>query len=439
MYIYSIFLKIFLVCMYTYKKMTSRRIAKANNVNQHLKNPTKVAEYHSKFDNPRQNPDDKIYLNIVIPYSPNGDGVSQAIFQQQFNIPVLDVPDNYYLSIVRFSIPCQNIPIINFANYIQEFPNTDPNLTVFSVTLEYMGDISQAYVDFATETPFLNPGTLSATNTSVAFNNPYYFTYTYDNILAMFNAALATAHAGLAAPPAGSGPPVFIYDPFNYRIGLVADAAYYGDDAGTPIDVFVNYESFSTFFSGMPSVLFGYNEANEQDVQLIIRDQYNNGYGNYYPTDATSIGAPIVPVDLPGTYSGSGYWLMWQDYPTLINMNSFKNLTLRSNLLPIIQEFTLASNSNLSTQTSLATLGSLGILANFEPIDTFGWESRGNVTYQPVGPYHLINLAGQAPISNLDISIYWSDQFGQYYPLNIAYNQYVTIKLAFFKKDTFTS
>lgn len=410
--------------------MTSRRIEKVEKLhksNNH--NQMKVAVYENKLEK-HSNPQDKIYLNLVIPYQPNNNGISQAIFQQQFTQPVLDVPDDYYLSIVRFSIPCQNIPIINFANYIQNFPNTNPNLTVFSVTLEYNGDISQSYVQFATETPFASPGVLSVTNPTVAYNNVYYFTYTYSNIIAMINGALSDAFTGLASPPMGSLAPYLIYDPVTYRIGLVAQKAFYVDTLPTPIEVFVNYELFSTFLSGMPSVLFGYNEANEEDVQLVIREQHNNGF---------------FPEELAPPYSGSGtplpsdYYVMWQDYPTLINMNSFKNLTFRSNLLPIVQEFSVSNNLQTSVQTSLSTIGSVGILTNFEPLDTFGWESRGIVTYTPLGPYHLINLTGMAPISNLDITILWSDQFGQLYPLTIGYNQVATIKIAFFKKDTFTS
>lgn len=372
--------------------------------------------------------DDKSYLNIVIPYAPNVQGLSYATFQQQFTQPILDIPADYYCSIVRFDVPCQNIPIINFANYIQNFPNVDPNLTIFSVTLEYNGSISQQYVSYVTETPFYSPGTLSAQNPSVAYNNVYYFSYTYSNIVEMLNIALAQAFLGLVGAPVGSTPPYFIYDTNTYKIGLVAPVAYYDQALPLPINVFVNIELFSTFLSGMPSILFGYNEANEQDLQLIIRNQNNNYYQQ--PT-----GSPptLVPTVFP-------FYVMWQDYPTLINMNSFRNLTFVTNLLPIAQEYSVSNSPIVSQDAStLSVVNSAGIMVNFEPQDTFGWESRGNVTYFPTGPYHLINLKGAVPISSLDITIYWTDQFGQRYPLTIPYNQVITIKLAFFKKDTFTS
>jgi hypothetical protein len=413
--------------------MTTRRINKVNNLHTARDhNAMQVAVYESKMKL-HTNPDDKIYMNIVIPYAPDSSGLSPASFQQQFNQPILSVPDDYYISIVRFSIPCQNIPIINFANYIQEFPNTDPNLSIFAVTLEYNGGISTSYVSYASETPFMPPGNLSASNPSVNYNNPYYFTYTYSNIISMLNSALNTAFTNLPTkPPTVNEPPAapyFIYDHNDYRIGLVAQNEFYDEALTTPINVYVNYELFSTFLSGMPSVLFGYNEANEQDVQLLVRNQHNNFYQE--PS-----GGPPPTITNPTEYP---FYVMWQDYPTLINMNSFRNLTLQSNLLPIVQEFTVSSSSFESLQNNLSTISSVGIMANFEPIDSFGWESRGIVQYTPTGPYHLINLTGMDPISKIDIRIFWIDQYGQQYPLYLGYNQIVTIKFAFLKKDTFTS
>jgi hypothetical protein len=406
---------------------TSRRLSKvAMNQKSHDHNAMKVAVYEEKIQK-HSNPDDKYYLNITIPYAPNGSGLSPAVFQQQFIQPILSVPDDYYVSIVRFNIPCQNIPIINFANYIQKFPNTNPNLSVFAVTIEYNNQISTTYVEYVSETPFLPPGSLSAVSPSVNYNNPYYFIYTYSNIIAMLNEALATAFAGIAAPPdPGTIAPYFIYDHTNYRIGLVAQNEWYDESLAQPVNVYVNYELFSTFLSGMPSILFGYNTANEQDVQLIIRNQHNNFYQE-----------PSGPQFAnPTDYE---YYVMWQDYPTLLNMNSFRNLTIQSNLLPIIQEFSVSSNPSQPIQNDLSTITSVGIMANFEPIDTYGWESRGVVQYTPTGPYHLINLSGMDPISKLDITISWIDQFGQLYPLYIGYNQMASIKFAFYKKSTFTS
>jgi hypothetical protein len=411
---------------------------------------TPMLKYEPNFNEEIKNPDDRYYLNVRIPYSPDSTGFSPARFQQQFTQPIIDVPDDYYLSIVRFSIPTQNIPIL--IPEIQPFPNTNINNTVYSVTLRYSGNDYQEFVQFVTETPNApqpNPITASNPNPNVT---PYYYIYTYTNFLNMVNRALENAFTSIAAPPGGAVAPYFQYNTSTEKIELVAQEEFYNLDDPNAIEIYMNYQCF-TFFDGLASVFYGVNQTNGKDVQIIVRNDGNNYY--YVGGMPNSpLGAPPgfenvqpgyppgIPFDGPQA-AAYPYLVMAQQYPALVDWLVFKNLTLVCNLLPIRLEYSVGNSQafgnglNPINNPNLGNVNNIGILKDFEPIlDTQA--PRTTVQYALNGPYQLINMVGEVPISNLDITIYWTDQFGRQYLVDIPFNQVATIKLAFIKKSTFT-
>ena len=69
---------------------------------------------------------DNVYVNITIPHdNSNGAAVSRAIFNETYTNPIIQDPSQYYLSVVKFVLGGQLIPI-NVIE-IQPFPNTNPN------------------------------------------------------------------------------------------------------------------------------------------------------------------------------------------------------------------------------------------------------------------------------------------------------------------------
>lgn len=367
--------------------------------------------------NKEENSYDRLYFNIVMPYKPVG-GLSPAIYRQELSEPLIMNPSEYYIAITRFTIPTSNIPI--FIAEIQPFPNVNLNNTVYSVTLTYGAFSSgQTFIQYVTH-DINSPQSLPLTASHpYADKTPYYYIYTYTDFLDMINAALITALTTLkglvGAPIALATAPYFIYDTTTEKISLIADSTFYDLILATPIKFYVNYKLFS-FLDGFPTFFYGNNLPNGLDFQFEIHQLGNN----WYPI-------PNVAVPLPSTLLS-----LTQQYNTLSDWNSFKSLQLVTNLLPVVQEYT----PQVGNQSDVNLVG---ILKDFEPIIELGPEGRTTVQYQINSPYQLINLIGKVPLTKVDIQIYWTDQFGNQYLLDIPYNQIVTIKLVFIKKSTFTS
>jgi len=357
--------------------------------------------------------EDKIYYNVVIPYRPDSTGFAPAIFQQQLNQTILSRPSDYYMTIVRFSIPTQNIPIMY--GQIQPYPNIDLNKTIYSVTLTQGANSSgQTFIEFVTQNPNAQPSApLTASHPTVDVTS-YYYIYEYTQFLSMINTALATAFAALPGTPMGSLAPYFIFD--GERISLVAQTAYYDQALMSPINIYVNYYLL-TYLDGIATNFYGVGLANGLDAKFLVRNDLNNFYNPPYL-------APAVP---------PAYYIMTQNYTALIDWNCFKSLSLVTNLMPVKQEFIPSSMPNEGF--NLGVVNSRGQLKDFEPILNNN-ENRTVVQYFPTGPYQLINMNSDEPLTKIDVNIFWSDQFGNIYPLDIPFNQLVTIKLLFIKKSS---
>lgn len=361
----------------------------------------------------RQN--DRIYYNIRIGHQP-GTGASPAIYREELTQSIVENPSDYYLSIIRFTIPTQEIPI--FQADIQPFPNTNLNNTVYSVTLNYGANTSgQIFIQYTSTTAHAEQSRPLTLNHPNVDKTAYYYIYTYTEFLLQINTALAAAFAALPGKPGGALAPYFIYDENIEKISLVAQRLYYDValGVGNYIEIYSNLQLFN-FLDGIPTFYFGDNQINGEDNQYLIRDKRNN---YYQPPDVAVVTPPA-------------YFIMTQEYNTLPNWNSFKSLVLVSNLLPIIQEYV----PRVSGQNQ-GVVNSQGILKDFEPLIELGPEARTSVQYQINGPYQLINLNSDSPLTKIDISIYWVNKLGDQYLLLIPYDQVVTLKMVFIKKSTF--
>lgn len=367
-------------------------------------------------------PEDRIYYNVVMPYRPDVNGTSPMIYQVELDQAIVQDASEFFLSIVRFTIPTQNIPI--FIAQVRPFPNIDLNSLIYSVTLTFGAFTSgQTFLQYLTTSPNAQQSRpLTATHPE-ADKTPYYYVFTYTQFLLMINNALATAFAALAAAAGGAFPvgalaPFFIYDEINGRISLVAQRLFYDVTLATPINIFINNNLFP-YLDAIPVTFFGINQPAGQDWQFLVRNERDNFYNLQ---NACPFPGPCPP----------DYFIMTQQYDVLTNWNSFKSLILTSNLLPIKNEY--VPRVDFTQQQNVNTRG---ILKDFEPLIERGPEARTQVQYQLESPYQLINLVNNVPITKIDIAIYWSDQFGNLYLLTIPFNQIVTIKMVFIKKETF--
>ncbi|AFH75272.1 minor virion protein [Sputnik virophage 3] len=356
---------------------------------------------------------DTVYYDILIPFKPNDQGFSPAIFQAQLTQPIVHNPSEYFLSVVRFSIPTQNIPLT--IPQIQPYPNTNVNNTIYSVSIGYNGTYSsQNFVQFdpsltSPNIPAPNAPTVTSPNVEVT---PYYYIYDYSTFLQMINTALENAFNEISAP-VGADAPFFFYDSNTEKISLIAQAAYYDRTLTTPIEIYCNVNLF-TFFDSIKHIGLGYNTPTGRDILFDVRFLGNN----YYQDPET---APSYPPE---------FIQMQQEYPTLSNWNAVKTIQLVSNLLPINKE-SIPSFRN----SNVGIINAQGILADFVPLVTNGPEARISIDFVATGPWRLIDMFGSVPIYMVDLYVYWTDQTGGQYLINIPPGRILTCKLVFIKKS----
>lgn len=432
---------------------------------------------------------DHIYYNVTIRHSDAADPTNPNIpviasFEEERVQPIIDNPNDYYLTITRFTVPGGEIPIFLFP--IQPFPNTNPNLSNLSVTLEYNGDIQQQFLIYDPRNNVINPPPAPTANNPEWARTEYYYVFTYDHMIQMINDALKTAFGNLAAPPLASVAPYFCYDSKTQLISLYCQRAYYDENLASPIQIYVNTPLLN-YLEAIDNDFFGYNNADGRDFRFTILDNPCNYYQNECepsPVESSIItniplggpGSILITTSTPhglsvgdmieiigsdsnpvidGVYSvltapsattftinvnvavvgvgGEGFavkqcnlFKIEQDYNSLYRWNSFKDIVFKTNTIPIVNEYI---RSNAAGQVNFQP-----ILTDFEPLLSKAGDSRSNLQYFPQGPYRLINLNSSVPLKKFDVSVFWKDEKENLYPIRLFRGQVLTIKFLFIKK-----
>lgn len=348
--------------------------------------------------------DDKIYFSINIPANNPRGSDTPAVFNTSLSPPLLDIPDNYYLSVVRFNIPTQNIPIV-----IAQIPDPAfPNNTNLWVTLleSASGTSSQQQVIWVPE------------NLNIPTTDPfYYYSYCYTGLLEMVNTALETAFAAITTP-GDALPPYFQLEPEVGRISLVAQKKYYETGpvpATTLISIGIS-NSLLQYLNGLPQDFLDFPAfTNPLDSILRVIDFGNN---TYVPPNTTAPANSLLRME--------------QEFPCLSDWNCIQSIRVVSDILPVRKESIV---STLSGTTG--SLGSAAILQDFIPNLDFNAALRTNVQYFGES-MQLINMYGQSALNQISVAVYWVDRFTQEsHLLYVPYGQVFNIKFAFIKKSTY--
>jgi len=359
-----------------------------------------------------------IYYNVnIINPNNNVNLRTMASFTENRTQNLVDNADDYYLSVVRFYVPGDSIPLTVLP--IKPYPNTNPNLTTLSVALRWNGFISgEIPIVYVPETAFtIPPPAPTQQNPNVPIV-PYYYIYSYQNVLDQVNTALTLALIDLKAaagdPPelTTTEPPYFSFTAATGLLSVNGQQSFYDSSQATPIQILGNIP-FVKYFSNFPV----YTVPN--------------------------VFSPIVPGGLQFTYQylmrnngqnvdASGILHMSEEYISVGNWNIFRSLVFVSGTLPLQSEQIASSNG------SGVSIGRQ-ILTDFEPLvnDAAG-QSRSIFQYYPQGPYRLMNFNSKGPINKFDVSIYWQSIYGDLYPVYIEYNEVATIKFLFVKKTAYT-
>lgn len=367
-----------------------------------------------------------VYYDIIIPGGTAGNQVIQAYFQQQNNPPLLEHCDEYYLSIIRFSLPGNTIPLLIFPILNGQ---SNPLMSSLSVTMsynQYSVTVPLTFYPGANNVP-IPPAPIPFQD----YASPFYFVYSYQHMLDMYNIALADALSSLNAVVPGGLPagalikaPYFYYNQANGLIDLytTADTAmgntnyyaqtlpYYNVPEQTPntVCIFTDPLGFN-YFTGMQALNY-FSTSQVATYQFLVKDN-NNNHG-----------------------TATGDLILYQEFPSWGNWTSLATIDFSTTQIPIDIEFVPVSNTN--SNQILGNTAFKPILTDFVPDTSLGpGAARSRFVYNPTAEYRLVNMNSKASLSAVDLTIFWTDKFGVSHPYLIAADESLTVKFMFIRKD----
>jgi hypothetical protein len=347
----------------------------------------------------------------------------QLRFNEIRNSPYLMSPENYFMSVARFSIQTPTLPCFIPSVSIGQ---TNVNKLVYSFTMSYkVGNATiecQQYINYI---PFDN--TQPIPNPPLTFQDltsDYYFVQSYQHWAFMMNQSLIECFNGLKNAVINAGGtlptencPFMEFDPQSLLFILDCDQVGFDRSLTNPIKLFCN-SPLQTLLSSFQFTKLGYsNIVNGKNFQFDI-----------YNINDTNI------LTLP-TYNAIQ---MYQEGSTCGLMNPIQSLVFTTALLPVVQGlvsvpkifnsdsnlFNVGNNSNIIPMLTDFTVP-------FSPTNTY----KPTVEYTPNGEYRFVDLFGTSPLSAIEISVFWKDIFGSLHPFYLGSRCSSNIKLMFRRKD----
>lgn len=379
---------------------------------------------------------DQIYFDVTVSnFKSTTTQPPVFYYNEQRMSPFVKCPEDYYLSIIRFTMETGTLPVF--------VPTITPdqgnrNLTIYKITLEYT-DTATSITYTQTENVIWIPQDASAplpTAPNATQNGlqdsagGYYNCYNYTWLALLITKTFATCYANLDAQVPVALPsihaPVVYWDSTSNGIVMYADVLGYNFDPDIPLNeikVFWNaplYELFPT----VPAQLRGYSVA-------IDPKTFRIGFVNVGATNLTTL--TPVPATVPPTYQAI---TVYQEKPTTANITPITAIVFTSNTLPIHPS--QVSTPVLLNDAQQVTLGGNNSdIANIiTDLVSDSGDYRPNLVYIPQAQYRYITLYGNRPLYNLDLQIFYRLKSGVLIPFRIASGQSVTVKLAFIKKTS---
>lgn len=379
----------------------------------------------------RETPD-KVYYDITISNIASQYTIPPPLyFNETRNNPFIVDPESYYLSIVRFTLDTNTLPVIT--PEIQ--PNqSDVNLTVYSITLEWTNPVApfqtftqQTFIDYIPQNKQATiPSPPSQTTSGLQNNNTsYYDIYNYQYWILLVNNTfqqcytdLATQvnNAGLALPSAYA--PVMNWDTQTSCGILNADQAGYDDTAADYIKIYFNPSLFN-LFSSFPFVIDSIDSTSGKNARIIM-----SGFGGanivlYPPTAPIYTALQIV-----------------QEFSTISLWTPITSIVFTSNTLPIVANQVSApllffNGQKLSTSGNNSNIAQ--IITDFVANDGI---YKPSITYIPTAQYRLVSLVGNTPLYNVDVEVFYKNRVGEFIPFRLGVGGTATIKILFTRRGT---
>lgn len=349
------------------------------------------------------------YLNIRIfnDSVANNNKSIPARYEETRVQPILDFPNEYELSIVRFSIPTNTIPILIW-----------PGDDVYKITLEWRGVQTTAYLTFAGQGLDLYGKAI----------------YHYQEICDSFNIAMKSTWDDMAAafPGALPAPDFALYSLqsprliFNFILKKFQFVVpYETSDYSNPSVGADEIGHWATNNPDVPNrITIYFNREMEKFMsgfQYIVDDITNGDSDTFYQM-IVSDGTNNI-VETPSYNENRFVYVMKQTYSDITNVNDFANIVFRTSRIPIVSEFK-ATQVNEFQQ----------ILTDFIPeIQEF---NASDLLFNPTGPLRYYPIITNTDFRSVDVDIYWENTEGKQFPVYLLPNKTITVKIQFRKRTS---
>jgi len=381
---------------------------------------------------------------------------SLASFEETRTQPFLINPQDYFMSIVRFSIDAANVPLFICPVIVNPSNPDDLNFTPFTVTFLYNDVTYTANLSYIPNDDYHLPK--APTATSQDLSGYYYFVYYYSIFVKMINNALQQAfNLVIAANPslAGVPAPYAIFDTTTERLSLIfPNIIVDGVNLFTVqynsknIPIYYPHQPVGTCYLLVNNLLYPYMESIESfvlidyipSVQFLISVQ--DTHNNYYYPEQNAANTTTTQTLTSFTNAGNNYtvapnWFIFtQQYSHVTAWNSLASIVFLTQM-PIQPEFVPTFNNFSPNNTSASS--SLPILTDFVPDLEQAGQQRTRFNYVPTGPYRLIDINATVPLNKIQFQIYWVDRLQNLYPMRISFGQTNSVKLMFIKKSFYKS
>lgn len=376
--------------------------------------------------------EDNVYVNIVFNHNPpanyintptgapTGEQDTPADYSVTETIPILDKASDYYCSVIRFTIPLDALPIL----ICPIIPNTN-NIALSNKTPMVMNILYNG-INYPINLQFLTENTITVIdpplqNQLTQVVTPYYYIYTYQTIINMYNIALNSIwiSSGLAALFPGILAPYFILDQVTELISIIVPKCFTQLTApAVSIPILSQNIASVRFMTNFYSKFNGYNQPNGNDLFFNFGG-VTVGLINYPPAEYT------YPV--PFTPLTTDYYKFTQESSSLQYWPSIRRIIFTTAGIPVNPESIPSEKENASQ----------AILTDFI-IDTSNIGNVRSIAYfVPTAQYRLIDLNSDTPLQKLNIRIFWQDTIGNIYPLGITIFQQASLKLLFTRKSLY--
>lgn len=336
------------------------------------------------------------------------------VFNETRNFPYLSKPNQYFCSLVRFSLETPSLPV--FIPQVQ-LNQTNVNQTIYSITLKYQTFEFQQYIQWI-------PQDISQPIPNVPldiqdFTSEYYYCYNQQHWIELINNAFQSAVTGLNALIAL---PSTISPFLKYNTGgicdIYADASAYDKTLVNPIEIYFN-SSLYTLFSSFDATYYGYrNITNGKNYRIELYTQPAN--------------LNIVALTVPVAYNAIK---MTQEHSTETLWSPISGIVFTTSLLPISPSLTGLPKVWNSYSNLLSSGNNCNVTSILTDMEVQDGQYRPNVLYIPEPEYRLFDLNSDVPLSGIEIACSWRTIFGTLIPFKLNPQCSGSLKLLFRRKD----